>query len=669
MHCSAARKKQNRDWLPAGRGADTLADNMKRETLPLGCWPSAISAELVAGKSLRLGALQADKGSLYWSESRPDEGGRGVILRAGPDGCVSDMLPAPWSARSKVHEYGGGEFLASSGRIFFVEAGDQDIFELIPDEAPKRLTNEQNMRFADMAFDASRNRLIAIAERHEAGSHNPENLLVSISLDAGEVSAVQTLSEGRDFYATPRIGPDGNILAWLSWGLPHMPWERASLHVTEIESDGSLGMTKHVAGGESSAVFQPGWLADGRLGFIWDKGGWGRMHVLENGDLRPLTPEGLELMRPQWVFGMQSWVELDASHVAAAFIEDGETWLGSVDLESGDVSRIETSLRSIDSLAPFNGGIALIGASDVAAPAVMALDENGNEAVLRSAGETGLDDADISKGEVLQFPSNGEDVYALYYAPASARFVGLAGEIPPTIILAHGGPTGMADRGLKLKIQYWTNRGFAVCDLDYSGSAGYGRAYRERLDGQWGIRDVADVDALTDFLVDARLADPDRFLISGGSAGGYTVLMSLAVLDKFAAGGCTYGVSDLSQLQRITHKFEAGYLYGLTGTTEADCEPVFAERSPLLHADKISCPVVFFQGADDKVVPPEQSRSMAETLRRSGVPVAYMEFEGEGHGFRCAETIVDVLESEYAFYARVLGLGIDGLRGIEIENF
>jgi len=643
---------------------------MTRETLPLGCWPSAVSAELVAGKSLRFGALQADNGSLYWSESRPDEGGRGVIMRAALDGTVSDILPAPWSARSKVHEYGGGEFLVSGGRVFFVEAESQEIFELVPDGEPQRLTNNPETRFADMVLDASRNRLIAIGERHEAGSHNPENFLVSVGLDADGESAAQRLAEGRDFYASACLSPDSKTLAWLAWDLPHMPWESAALYLADIAEDGSPGPARHIAGGEGSAVFQPGWLADGRLGFIWDEGGWGRMHVLENGALRPVTPDGIELMRPQWVFGMQSWVELDGAHVAAAFIEGGETWLGSADLESGDVSRIATGLRSIDSLAPFNGGIALIGASDVAAPAVVALDENGNEAVLRSAGETGLDDADISKGEVLRFSSNGEEVYALFYTPASARFVAPPGELPPTIILAHGGPTGMADRGLKLKIQYWTNRGFAVCDLDYSGSAGYGRAYRERLDGQWGIRDVADVKALTEFLVGSRLADPERLLISGGSAGGYTVLMALAMLDIFAAGGCTYGVSDLSRLQRITLKFEAGYLYGLTGTTEVNCEPVFAERSPLSHADKISCPVVFFQGVDDKVVPPEQSRSMVATLRKRGVPVAYMEFEGEGHGFRRAETIIEVLECEYAFYAKVLRLDVQGgVRKIEIENF
>lgn len=641
---------------------------MTREILPYGCWPSPISAELVAGKSLRFGSLQADGDAVYWSESRPDEGGRGVIMRAEQGGAVSDALPPPWSTRSKVHEYGGGEFLASHGRVFFVEAETQDIHELIDGE-PRRLTNAPDLRFADMALDKKRNCLIAVAERHEAGSHTPENFLAAVHMASGTNSTVTGLAEGRDFYSSPCISPDGQRLAWLAWDLPHMPWESAALYIAHINDDGALQEITHVAGGDGSAAFQPKWLADGSLAFVWDESGWGRLHIWKEGSAAPVTPGGLELMRPQWVFAMQSWSLLNDGRVAAAFIEDGETWLGIVETGNGTVTRLGFSLRAVDSLAPFGDGLALIGASDVSAPAVMQRDKNGNETTLRSAGETGLDSEDISIGEVLHFPSAGEDVYALWYPPANARAKGPKEERPPTIILAHGGPTGMADRGLKLKIQYWTNRGFAVCDLDYSGSAGYGRAYRDRLNGQWGIRDVADVAALADFLSGSGRADPNRFLISGGSAGGYTVLMALAMLDIFAAGSCTYGVSDLPQLQRITHKFEAGYLYGLTATTEKTCDPVFAERSPVNHADKITSPVIFFQGLEDKVVPPQQSRSMVDSLRSRGVPVSYVEFEGEGHGFRQAETIVEVLESEYAFYARVLGLPVKaGLRDITIEN-
>jgi dipeptidyl aminopeptidase/acylaminoacyl peptidase len=367
---------------------------------------------------------------------------------------------------------------------------------------------------------------------------------------------------------------------------------------------------------------------------------------------------------------MQSYAVLDEACIVAAFIEDGETKLARIDTGSGDVTPVESSLRGIDSIASYANHIAINGASDAAPQAVVALKSDGRLETLRSAGDTGLTPDDLSSGEMLRFDGDDGELYALFYPPANASHTGPEDERPPLIVFVHGGPTGMADRGLKLKIQYWTSRGFAVCDLDYSGSAGYGRAYQERLNGQWGIRDVADVAALTRHLSDTGKVDKGRMLISGGSAGGYTVLMALAKLNIFSAGACAYGVSDLSQLQRITHKFESGYLYGLTGTSEDNCEEVFAERSPITHAHEITCPVIFFQGLEDKVVPPEQSRSMARSLRERGVPVAYREFANEGHGFRRAETIIEVLESEYAFYARVLGLEPDQeLPRLKIDNW
>lgn len=643
---------------------------MAREILPYGCWPSPVSAEAVAGKSLRFGTLQADGGAVYWSESRPEEGGRGVIVRATAGGKAQELLPAPWSARSKVHEYGGGEYLVSDVRVFFVEADSQDIHERGAETPPRRLTDEDDTRFADMAFDKTRERLIAVTERHTPGSHEPENFLAAIHTGEGAPRPFAVLGRGHDFYASPRISPDGQRLCWLAWDLPHMPWEDAALYVARIEEDGTLAEPERIAGGGGSAVFQPDWSEKGKLCFVWDESGWGRLYVWDGAKARPVTPDRKEFMRPQWAFRMQSYTLLDESRAAAAFIEDGETKLGLVDLESGEIAPVDCNLRSIDSLAPFNDGVALIGASDTAPPAVVHVTLDGATRNLHTAGETGFTPDDISVGEVLHFEGERGSLHAVYYPPANAKYTAPENERPPAIVLVHGGPTGMADRGLKLKIQYWTSRGFAVCDLDYSGSAGYGRQYRERLDGQWGVADVEDVAALAKHLDESGRADKGRLLISGGSAGGYTVLMALALLDVFAAGGCAYGVSDLAQLQRITHKFESGYLYRLTGTNEDNCADVFAERSPLTHADKIDCPVIFFQGLDDKVVPPEQSRSMVETLRKRGVPVAYMEFEGEAHGFRRAETIITVLESEYAFYARVLGLEpARDLPDIEIENW
>ncbi len=585
-------------------------------------------------------------------------------------GQAEDILSAPFSARSKVHEYGGGEYLATGDGVYFVDADTQDIHVLSPGQGVCRLTREADTRFADMSHDALRGRLIAVAEHHEAGAHEPENYLVVIALGGGGEVRPEIVARGHDFYASPRVSPDGGSLAWLAWDLPDMPWESAALYIAEIGQDGLLANERKIAGGDGSAVFQPEWSPGGRLFFVWDKSDFGNLHGWDGESITQINARKSELMRPQWVFGMQSYTVADEAHIVAAFLEDGETRLGLIDVNNGEVTPVECDLRSIDSLVPYEGGVALIGASDTAAAAVVAIKPDGGFQILRSAGDTGIAPDDISKGEMLRFQSGRQELYALFYPPVNASHSAPADERPPLILFVHGGPTGMADRGLKLKIQYWTSRGFAVCDLDYSGSAGYGRAYKERLNGQWGIRDVEDVAALTQHLIEMGRVDPERLLISGGSAGGFTVLMALAKLDIFRAGACAYGVSDLNQLQVITHKFESGYLYGLTGTTPDNCETEFTWRSPLTHADGITCPVIFFQGLEDKVVPPEQSRSMVHSLKTRGVPVSYSEFANEGHGFRSAETIIEVLESEYAFYARVLGLEPDQvLREIKIDNW
>lgn len=632
---------------------------MTRKIRPYGCWPSPVTAQIAAGKSLRFGPLIADGDAVYWSESRPDEGGRGAIMRAMPGGGVEDMLPAPWSARSRVHEYGGGEFLPANGELYFVDADTQDIHVVEPGTEPRRITRENDIRFADMVLDAERERLICVAEQAgDDGDHAyPENFICAVPLGGEDAGEVQTLLEGRDFYANPRLSPDGKMLAWLSWDLPHMPWEAASLSVAPLGEDGRPGEAIAVAGGDGSAAFQPGWSRDGELLFIWDKTGWGNLYAWNGREVRAIETREAELLRPLWVFHMQSWTTLPDGRIAAAYLERRALDLRIIDPASGTSVAVETDLRAVGALAPFGDGLAAIGSQDRLAPSVLGLPPGGGEPVLLRPGmEAELADEDISVGRLIEFESEGEPVYALYYPPANAAFHAPEGEKPPVIMTAHGGPTGNADRGLKTKIQYWTSRGFGVCDVDYSGSAGYGRGYRRRLDGQWGLRDVADVVAAARHLAGDGIADPERLLITGGSAGGLTVLLGLARYDIFAAGACSYGVCDLAQLQKITHKFEGGYLYALTGTTPDDCEAVFAERSPINMASDIAAPVIFFQGSEDKVVPPEQTRSMARTLKESGVPVAFHEFEGEGHGFRRGGTIEAVLSLEYAFYCRVLGL-------------
>ena len=646
---------------------------MTREILSYGSWPSPISAEMAAGKSLRFGMLAGDGDAVYWSESRPSERGRGVIMRADANGKVEELLPAPWSARSRVHEYGGGEFLADKGSLWFVEAESQDIYALEEGCAPCRLTQITDTRFADMTLDSQQSRLICVGEQHaEASAHAyPENFLASIPLQDGLAAKAGRVLSGSDFYASPLVRPDGGALAWLSWDLPHMPWEAAALHVAEIGSDGVLGPPTRIAGGQGSAAFQPEWSRDGSLYFVSDETGWGNLYIWDGAQSHCIAREDADLMRPLWVFGMRSYALLEDGRIVTAYLDAGETRLTLHDTVRGTTDKLESGLRAIDSVVAFSNDLGLIGASDLAAPAISRLRLGGGTAeMLRSSMATDFAAEDISTARMLDIDSGGQRVHALYYPPANASCSAPDGELPPVIVTAHGGPTGRADRGFKIRTQYWTSRGFGLCDVDYSGSAGYGRDFRKLLDGQWGIADVDDVGAAARALIEQGLADPKRMIVAGSSAGGFTVLLALARYDLFAVGMCSYGVSDLAQLQRITHKFEGGYLYGLTGSTPENCEDIFSARSPVNLVDDINAPVILFQGEDDKVVPPSQSRSIAETLERRGLPVAYYEFPGEGHGFRQAETIQSVLTLEYAFYCHILAIKPhDSVPDVVINNW
>ncbi|RMF04291.1 MAG: S9 family peptidase [Alphaproteobacteria bacterium] len=639
--------------------------NNPKAVIPYGIWPSAVTPEMAAGKSLRLGMLAGEGGAIYWSEGRPAEGGRVAVMQARPGEGIREILPAPFSARSKVHEYGGGEFLVAGERLFFVEAESQDIHVLPLDGggAPRRLTQLPGMRFADMTLDVGRGRLIAVAERQPAGgkgeSHAyPENLLVAVPIDAQPGEPVSILAQGHDFYASPRVSPDGERLAYLAWDLPAMPWEAAALHIGRLEREGALHDAAQIAGGAGAPVFQPEWSGDSALLFVWDERGWGNLYRWRGGEVEALTDFAEELLRPQWVFGMRSHARLADGSIAAVFLREGGPVLRLIGPEGQRAQARETPLREISSIAPFGEEIAVMGTGDREPPAVLRLGRDGAvRETLRGALDARLEPCDISAGRVLRVAGRRADgIFALYYPPANCSCEGPPDALPPLVVMVHGGPTGQADRGFKVKTQYWTSRGFAVCDVDYSGSSGYGRAYRERLRGCWGIRDVEDVEDVVRHLWGEKLADRERTVISGGSAGGYTVLMALAHTDIFAAGACSYAVCDLAQLQRITHKFEAGYLYGLVGATPQTSAAIFAERSPLNLADRITAPVIFFQGSDDKVVPPQQSRAMAETLRRNGVDASYHEFAGEGHGFRQGATIERVFRLEHDFFRRQLRL-------------
>jgi dipeptidyl aminopeptidase/acylaminoacyl peptidase len=631
---------------------------MAKTTLPFGTWPSPVSAARAARASRRFGTVQAEADAVYWTESRPEQGGRQVILRAGGDGRVAELLPEPYSARSRVHEYGGGEFLVAGGALFFVNDADQQIYRCSLGGTPTRISNAPQTRFADLALDARRDRLLAVAEFHRNHATRPRNALVAVAL-GGARPALTELATGRDFYASPRLSPDGRALAFLSWDLPDMPWDSAALTLARVGDDGALRAPAHVAGGGKNAVFQPQWSGEGDLYYVSDVSGWGALYRWRNGrSVRVAGGVGRELMRPQWVFGARSYAIGADGTVACAFLEGGRPRLELLSLRrprDARTARLGARIARIDDPIATDTGFAALVSPTAAAPAIMRIGLRGATPLLAQKADA-LASGDLSKGEAQQFRSRGRLVHGFYYPPANAHHRGPRGAAPPALILVHGGPTAMADLSLKMRIQYFTSRGFAVCDVNYSGSTGYGRAYRQRLDGEWGIADVADCIAAARHLAATGAADPRRIAIAGGSAGGYTTLMALASCALFAAGSSHYGVCDLRLLLAHTHKFEAGYLHRLLGTQAGRGQDVFTARSPLQLLHRITAPVILFQGLEDRIVPPEQSRRMADALKARGVEVAYHAFPGEGHGFRMAKTIVAVLEAELAFLRRVLKL-------------
>ncbi len=641
-----------------------------RTIAPYGSWPSPITAERAAAGTRRFGSIQATREHVWWTELRPEEKGRQVIYRAGADGKVEDVLPAPYSARSGVHEYGGGEFLATDEAVYFINNADQDIYTFVPGQRVKRLTAAEGLRFADMQFDASRKRLIAVAERH-AKDHHPENLLVTIGLDGVATGDIVELTQGMSFFASPRISKDGKKIAFLAWSLPDMPWDSAALYVADLKGAG-LGRTRRIAGGANgdgktfSAIFQPEWAADGTLYFVSDLTGMGQLMAWDGTEIKPAhQPIAADLMRPQWVFGMRSYATATDGSVTGVFLDQGAPRIEIIAKGTGKSVRIplpETTSR-VDDPVPFSSGLAAL-VSTAGAPA--AIYHIGRDGMLKPVGPAPTSDLApdlISAGEIVALKrDDGVAVHAIYYPPKSATHEGPKGSAPPLLVLAHGGPTSRANRGLAMRIQYFTSRGFAVCDVDYAGSVGYGRKYQQRLDGQWGIADVADCAAIAKALAADGRADPERCAIAGGSAGGYTVLMAMATTDVFRAGSCHYGISDMALLLAHTHKFESGYLHRLMGTAPDRWEDVFAARSPLNLVDGVKRPIIFFQGLDDKVVPPEQTRVMLEKLTARGIAAEAHEFVGEGHGFRRSDTIIAVLTAELAFLSRALGLA-GGLAG------
>jgi dipeptidyl aminopeptidase/acylaminoacyl peptidase len=610
----------------------------------------------VTAGALRFDQIQLDGDAVYWIEGRASEGGRSVIVKWTPDGDVVDITPPGFNVRSRVHEYGGGAYTVDEGTIYFSNFADQRIYRQQPGKAPVAITDEGPF-FADYRVDRFRNRLIAVRETHAPGSE-AKNDLVAIGTPIGVPSLV--LVEGADFYSDPIVSPDGKFLAWLQWHHPNMPWDGSELWVAVFNPDGTVGSREKIAGGATESIFQPEWSPDSSLYFVSDRTGWWNLYRWRGVAVESVHAMDAEFGKPQWTFSMVTYAIVDANRIAATYTEGGRWKLGMIDVDAKTFTPVEMTMEALESIKAADNELYFIGASPTQPTAIVKY--GARLEVLRSSSSDPIPKEWISVAEAVTFKAGDRDVHAFYYGPVNPDVAGKAGgaggageEKPPLLVITHGGPTGATIDTLDPKIQFWTSRGFAVLDVNYSGSTGYGRPYRDRLRGQWGIVDVEDVVAGAKAMVAAGKADPNRLIIRGGSAGGYTTLAALTFYDTFKSGASYYGISDLEVLQQDTHKFESRYNDSLIGPYPA-ARDVYVARSPIHFTDRLSCPIILFQGLEDKVVPPNQSEMMAEAVRKKGLKVRYVTFEGEQHGFRKAENIIRSLEEELAFYQDVFGM-------------
>jgi dipeptidyl aminopeptidase/acylaminoacyl peptidase len=633
---------------------------------PHGSWKSPITADLIVQGTVGLSGVLLDGDDLYWSELRPAEEGRVVVVRRSAGGAATDVTPPGFNVRTRVHEYGGGAFIADRGTVWFSNFADQRLYRQDRGSDPRPITAAVDRRYADAIVDRGRGLLFAVREDHTDTSREAVNTIVALGLDGDREVVVV---EGNDFYSDPRLSPDGTQLSWLAWNHPHLPWDGTELWVGKVAEDGSVGGSRIVAGGGEVSIFQPSWSPDGVLHYVSDESGWWNLCRLENAGPRNLTPLSKEFGVPQWVFRQTTYAFAAEDRIACSWIDLGIGGFGV--LENGGLKSIENGYSSFSYVVAGGGQAYFVAGSATAPLAIVRQPLNGDgPEVLRTSVEVPVDPAWFSVPETIEFPTEGgRTAFAFYYAPLNPDFEGPGDESPPLLVHSHGGPTGMASPTLNLQTQYWTSRGWGIVDVNYGGSTGYGTEYRRRLNGNWGIVDVDDCVNAARHRVEAGAADPDRVAIAGGSAGGYTTLCALTMRDYFRAGANYFGLSDLVPFVKDTHKFESRYLDSLIGPWPEAAE-VYRERSPLTHVDNLNCPLIVFQGLEDKIVPPNQSELIVEAVRKKGLPVAYLAFEGEQHGFRQAKNIKRSLEGEIYFYSQVFDFALaDEVEPVPIENF
>jgi dipeptidyl aminopeptidase/acylaminoacyl peptidase len=639
---------------------------------PHGSWKSPITVDLLVGATVGLSYPDAFAGGVYWLEGRPHEGGRGVVVFRPEGGDAVDVVPEGFNVRTRVHEYGGGAYWRHDEVVFASSFENGRVYRFdAPGAEPRAVTPEppepHAFRYADGDLTPDGRLIVCVRERHDGD----EVLNELVVFPADGSAEPRVIASGHDFYASPRLDPAGSKLAWLSWDHPRMPFDGTELCVATFAEDGTLGDERLIAGGETESVVDPQWSPAGELHFVSDRTGWWNLYAARGDHMRPLCPAEAEFAVPWWVFARERYAFLPDGRIACLVTRNARDSLELLDPASGRLEPAALPYSSyLTGLAAEGTRLVAVAASTTTVPALISydVDSRGVETVARSSSME-LDDAYLSPARAIEFPTaGGETAHAFFYPPHNADFAAPEGELPPLVVAVHGGPTSHASDELNLGVEYYTSRGIAVVDVNYGGSTGYGRAYRDRLLGEWGVVDVEDSIAAARHLAEQGEVDPERMLITGGSAGGYTTLLALATRDDFAAGISAYGVADLELLFSDTHKFELHYDHSLVGPYEESKE-VWRERSPINHVDGISAPLLLHQGLDDKMVPPSQAETIVAALKRRGIPYAYLAYEGEGHGFRRADSQRRMFEANLAFMGYVFGFEpADELAPLEIEN-
>ncbi|NQW19959.1 MAG: S9 family peptidase [Chloroflexi bacterium] len=644
-----------------------------KQISPYGSWESPISADLITQGGLRLSEVRIAGNDVYWLEGRPEEAGRYVIVKRSANGTITEMNPAPSNARNAVHEYGGGAYAVRNGVVYFSNWDDQRIYRASSNGGELTAITrapaiERGERFADLRLTNDLGWIMAVRETHHEDREADNEIVVVPTNGSGEI---QVLATGHDFYSSPRQNIAGDKICWLSWDHPNMPWDGCELWVADFDSANGFVSSEHlVTGGTDTSILQPEWAPDGTLVFITDESGWWNLTKWSDGNVVPVLTEEIDHGGPAWMFGFSTYSFLEDSAILLKGAKGVEGRLRMVTLNGREVAETAVPHSSIAEVNVIGSDVVYIGASPTTAAEIVRTSLNSRVTIiLKSSSDIELDDVYLSIPEAITFPStdNGE-AHAFYYPPTNHDFESDGLETPPLLVISHGGPTSATSSSLALPVQFWTSRGFAVVDVNYRGSTGHGRVFRDALKGKWGVYDTDDCIAAADYLVSRGQADTNRLAIKGGSAGGYTTINALTFHNRFAVGATYYGIADLSVFIGDTHKYESRYLDSLIGPYP-ESKQLYYDRSAINFTDQLSCPMIILQGLEDKIVPPSQAEIMAGALRDKSIPFSLMMFEGEQHGFRQSKNIKASLEGELYFYGKVMGFTpADDLPGVKIEN-